>query len=133
MTSNTLPPRSLKSRIGDSDGPSLVGLFCSTPAPLTVELIAAAGFDFVVIDLEHTLIDDVLARDVEIAHLRVGGRIVFRLAGAYGWHISHHDFLSHPHPERKFVGVSQNADLHSPIPNCNISLVLCQGDMRSGV
>ncbi|AJY39975.1 hypothetical protein BW21_4937 [Burkholderia humptydooensis] len=131
MTSNTLPPRSLKSRIGDSDGPSLVGLLCSTPAPLTVELIAAAGFDFVVIDLEHTLIDDVLARDVEIAHLRVGGPYRVQTGGAY--HISHHDFLSHPHPERKFVGVSQNADLHSPIPNCNISLVLCQGDMRSGV
>lgn len=32
------------------------GLFCSTPAPLTVELIAAAGYDFVIIDLEHTLI-----------------------------------------------------------------------------
>ncbi|HGL6714183.1 type III PLP-dependent enzyme [Burkholderia contaminans] len=58
---------------------------------------------------------DVLARDVEIAHLRVGDRIVFRLAGAYGWHISHHDFLSHPHPDRKFVGVSQNADLHSEV------------------
>lgn len=34
----------------------LYGLFCSTPAALTVELIAAAGYDFVVIDLEHTLI-----------------------------------------------------------------------------
>lgn len=34
----------------------LYGLFCSTPATLTVELIAAAGYDFVVIDLEHTLI-----------------------------------------------------------------------------
>lgn len=32
------------------------GLFCSTPAALSVELIAAAGYDFVVIDLEHTLI-----------------------------------------------------------------------------
>lgn len=32
------------------------GLFCSTPAALMVELIGAAGYDFVVIDLEHTLI-----------------------------------------------------------------------------
>ncbi len=32
------------------------GLFCSTPAALSVELIAAAGYDFVVIDLEHPLI-----------------------------------------------------------------------------
>jgi diaminopimelate decarboxylase len=45
---------------------------------------------------------DVLARDVQVARLRVGDRIVFLLAGAYGWHISHHDFLSHPHPERVF-------------------------------
>lgn len=34
----------------------LFGLFCSTPAALTVELIAAAGYDFLIIDLEHTLI-----------------------------------------------------------------------------
>ncbi len=24
--------------------------------------------------------------------------LVFHHAGAYGWEISHHDFLSHPHP-----------------------------------
>ena len=29
--------------------------------------------------------------------------LAFLLAGAYGWHISHHDFLSHPHPERVFL------------------------------
>ncbi|WP_186156541.1 type III PLP-dependent enzyme [Burkholderia gladioli] len=58
---------------------------------------------------------DVLAHDVEVGHLRVGDRIVFELAGAYGWHISHHDFLSHPHPERKFVGVSQDADIRSEV------------------
>lgn len=34
----------------------LYGLFCSTPAALSVELIAATGYDFAVIDLEHTLI-----------------------------------------------------------------------------
>jgi len=44
----------LKSRLHGSE--PVHGLFCSTPAPLTVELIAAAGYDFVVIDLEHTLI-----------------------------------------------------------------------------
>jgi diaminopimelate decarboxylase len=45
---------------------------------------------------------DVLARDVQVSRLRVGDRIAFLLAGAYGWHISHHDFLNHPHPERVF-------------------------------
>lgn len=44
----------LKSRLRLND--SLYGLFCSTPAALSVELIAAAGYDFVVIDMEHTLI-----------------------------------------------------------------------------
>ncbi|NIF66595.1 type III PLP-dependent enzyme [Burkholderia sp. Cy-647] len=47
---------------------------------------------------------DVFAREVHVERLRVGDRVVFRLAGAYGWHISHHDFLSHPHPERIFFG-----------------------------
>ncbi|WP_354683787.1 aldolase/citrate lyase family protein [Cupriavidus necator] len=48
---------SLKARLSDPGGGPVHGLFCSTPAALTVELIAAAGYDFVVIDLEHTLID----------------------------------------------------------------------------
>lgn len=46
---------------------------------------------------------DVLARDVPLPRLRVGDCIAFPLAGAYGWHISHHDFLSHPHPQRLFL------------------------------
>jgi diaminopimelate decarboxylase len=41
---------------------------------------------------------DVLARDVWVERLRVGDIAVFPLVGAYGWEISHHDFLSHPHP-----------------------------------
>ncbi|MGH3774066.1 MAG: type III PLP-dependent enzyme [Pseudonocardiaceae bacterium] len=41
---------------------------------------------------------DVLARQVWVERLRVGDIVVFPLAGAYGWEISHHDFLSHPHP-----------------------------------
>ena len=46
---------------------------------------------------------DVLARDVPLPRLRVGDCLAFPLAGAYGWHISHHDFLSHPQPERMFL------------------------------
>ncbi|OWY29126.1 type III PLP-dependent enzyme [Herbaspirillum robiniae] len=45
---------------------------------------------------------DTLARDVRVARLRAGDCLVFSLAGAYGWHISHHDFLSHPHPDRRY-------------------------------
>lgn len=44
----------LKARL--ETGSIVYGLFCSTPAALSVEIIAAAGYDFVVIDLEHTLI-----------------------------------------------------------------------------
>lgn len=46
---------------------------------------------------------DVLAREAPVSVLRVGDILVFKLAGAYGWDISHHDFLSHDHPERLFL------------------------------
>lgn len=46
---------------------------------------------------------DTMARDVHVKRLRVGDCVAFVLAGAYGWHISHHDFLSHPHPERVYL------------------------------
>jgi diaminopimelate decarboxylase len=46
---------------------------------------------------------DVLAREVPVARLRVGDRIAFGMAGAYAWHISHHDFLMHPHPTFHYV------------------------------
>ena len=42
---------------------------------------------------------DVLATDIEVPSVRIGDVILFRHAGAYGWAISHHDFLSHPHAE----------------------------------
>ncbi|GGK08459.1 diaminopimelate decarboxylase [Pilimelia anulata] len=41
---------------------------------------------------------DVLCRARPVARLRVGDVLVFGNAGAYGWDISHHDFLRHPHP-----------------------------------
>lgn len=45
---------------------------------------------------------DVLARDVVVDRVRAGDVLEFVYAGAYGWEISHHDFLSHPHPEHVF-------------------------------
>ncbi len=45
---------------------------------------------------------DVLSKSV-VECLQVGDVVVFEKAGAYGWHISHHDFLSHPHPERYYL------------------------------
>jgi diaminopimelate decarboxylase len=41
---------------------------------------------------------DVLARNVPVDRLRVGDRVVFGLAGAYAWNISHQEFLMHPRP-----------------------------------
>ncbi|MFJ3789967.1 type III PLP-dependent enzyme [Kitasatospora sp. NPDC090091] len=42
---------------------------------------------------------DVLARSAPAADgLRTGDRVLFAMAGAYAWNISHHDFLMHPHP-----------------------------------
>jgi diaminopimelate decarboxylase len=41
---------------------------------------------------------DVFATDVHVKNIRIGDVILFQYAGAYGWAISHHDFLSHPHP-----------------------------------
>ncbi|HET6215322.1 MAG TPA: type III PLP-dependent enzyme [Micromonosporaceae bacterium] len=42
---------------------------------------------------------DVLARGRRVARLRAGDVLVFGNAGAYGWDLSHHEFLRHPYPE----------------------------------
>lgn len=41
---------------------------------------------------------DVLARDVPLPALRAGDLVVFAMAGAYAWNISHTSFLMHPPP-----------------------------------
>ncbi|BCJ48153.1 diaminopimelate decarboxylase [Actinoplanes ianthinogenes] len=42
---------------------------------------------------------DVLSRGQHVSRLRAGDLLVFARAGAYGWDISHHDFLRHPPPD----------------------------------
>jgi diaminopimelate decarboxylase len=42
---------------------------------------------------------DVLTRGQAVERLRIGDVLVFARAGAYGWDISHHEFLRHPRPE----------------------------------
>jgi 2-[(L-alanin-3-ylcarbamoyl)methyl]-2-hydroxybutanedioate decarboxylase len=42
---------------------------------------------------------DVLAREQPVTQLRVGDLLVFARTGAYGWDISHHDFLRHDPPD----------------------------------
>lgn len=46
---------------------------------------------------------DILAQDVMLEHIRVGDILLFSIAGAYAWTISHHDFLSHPHPDMIYI------------------------------
>jgi 2-[(L-alanin-3-ylcarbamoyl)methyl]-2-hydroxybutanedioate decarboxylase len=41
---------------------------------------------------------DVLTRDQPVARVRVGDLLVFGRTGAYGWDISHHEFLRHDPP-----------------------------------
>jgi diaminopimelate decarboxylase len=41
---------------------------------------------------------DVLARDVVLPAVRAGDVVVFAMAGAYAWNISHSSFLMHPPP-----------------------------------
>ena len=41
---------------------------------------------------------DVLCRDAPVQRLRVGDLMVFGRTGAYGWEISHRDFLHHQYP-----------------------------------
>jgi len=40
----------------------------------------------------------VLAREIPLPALRAGDLVVFAMAGAYAWNISHTSFLMHPSP-----------------------------------
>lgn len=43
-------------RVKLNAGEEVYGLFCSIPAPALVEMIGCAGYDFVILDTEHTLV-----------------------------------------------------------------------------
>ena len=46
---------------------------------------------------------DVLAHRAPVGGLRAADRVVFAMAGAYAWNISHHEFLMHPRPAFHFL------------------------------
>ncbi|GAA2456949.1 type III PLP-dependent enzyme [Actinomadura vinacea] len=46
---------------------------------------------------------DVFARQVPTQHLAEGDIVTFAMSGAYGWNISHHDFLMHPKPGHHYL------------------------------
>ncbi|RJL33505.1 type III PLP-dependent enzyme [Bailinhaonella thermotolerans] len=77
-----------------SGGPRLPGL----PAPVPVAY-----------DRPVTLVGqlctpkDVFARRVRVERIAVDDLVVFSMAGAYAWNISHHDFLMHPKPEFHYL------------------------------
>jgi diaminopimelate decarboxylase len=50
---------------------------------------------------------DVLAFDATIEEVRCNDMLIFPYAGAYAWHISHHDFLRHPHPEHHYLPIEE--------------------------
>lgn len=52
---------------------------------------------------------DLLAFDAPVERVRCGDVLVFPYAGAYAWHISHHDFLRHPHPQHHYLPVEDLA------------------------
>lgn len=52
---------------------------------------------------------DILAYDAPVASVRGNDVLVFPYAGAYAWHISHHDFLRHPHPAQWYLPVEEHA------------------------
>lgn len=45
---------------------------------------------------------DVMARSVQVERIQIGDLVTFSMTGAYAWHISHNDFLSHPYPEKYY-------------------------------
>ena len=48
---------------------------------------------------------DLLAFGAPVEIARCNDLLVFPYAGAYAWHISHHDFLRHPHPMQWYLPV----------------------------
>ncbi|MFE2728383.1 type III PLP-dependent enzyme [Kitasatospora sp. NPDC059327] len=50
---------------------------------------------------------DVFARKVPLDSIAAGDVVAFAMTGAYGWNISHHDFLMHPKPQFVYLGEAQ--------------------------
>lgn len=62
---------------------------------------------------------DVLAHGVDVERLRIGDVLLFYMAGAYGWAISHHDFLSHPHPHFYYIDRAMATEGTETLYKCN--------------
>lgn len=78
----------------DHDHPFVV-LRSLQPAQLTNEPVTVVG--------QLCTPKDVLARQQLVAHLAINDLLVFPLAGAYAWNISHRNFLMHEPPVMLFL------------------------------
>lgn len=58
----------------------VTGIFCSTPAPVVVEMIGYAGFDFVILDTEHALVNPETLENMVRAAAGVGLTPLVRVA-----------------------------------------------------
>ncbi|WP_210638790.1 type III PLP-dependent enzyme [Pseudomonas sp. Tri1] len=54
---------------------------------------------------------DVLSRGCQLQGVEVGDLLVLPMAGAYGYNISHADFLCHPRPAQHFVSATAPGEL----------------------
>ncbi|MFD3484833.1 HpcH/HpaI aldolase/citrate lyase family protein [Streptomyces sp. NPDC058665] len=74
-------------RLGESAGPPLIGTWIKIPALETVELLAHAGYDFVVVDMEHSPMTlEAAYRTTTVAH-GLGTRVLVRVPDRGGSHI----------------------------------------------
>lgn len=62
-----------------AEGHDAFGLFCAIPAPVLVEMIGVAGYDFVIIDTEHTLLDPQRLEDMVRAAEAAGSTPLVRV------------------------------------------------------
>lgn len=74
-----LRPNLLKRKL--QRGERVFGLFCSIPAPASVELAGVAGFDFVIIDTEHALVNPETLENMIRTAEAVGITPLVRIAG----------------------------------------------------
>lgn len=66
-----------------AEGRQVFGLFCSVPVPLMIETIAHAGFDFVIIDTEHALVNPETLENMIRAAEAVNITPFVRVTGAF--------------------------------------------------
>lgn len=68
----------LKERL--QKGENLIGTWCEIPSPLACNIIASAGMDFIIIDMEHGSMDFKVAQEMAMAAEAEGCEAIIRVA-----------------------------------------------------